>query len=144
MDQWLHNHRNLFDVIANACPNIRSSYWRMQISRHWCSPEFHSLLLTIAWFTPKHDQLRSCTILDFVNSWTVVNLLPSGRKLALTPKAMGDQHQKCRIGQVIKVTCDRTTVDLRALGPRISFASLSAWTRALAVSMSCVEQTSNN
>ena len=31
---------------------------------------------------------------------------------------------------MIRVTCDRTTTDVRARDPRMSFVSLSAWTRA--------------
>ena len=38
--------------------------------------------------------------------------------------------KKCITGQVIRLTCDRTTTDLRARDPRTQFVSLSAKTQA--------------
>ena len=35
-------------------------------------------------------------------------------------------YKKCIIGQLIRVTCDRSTTDLRAHDPRTPFISLSA------------------
>ena len=35
-------------------------------------------------------------------------------------------YKKCTIGQVIRVTCDRTTTDLRAYDPHTPFVSVSA------------------
>ena len=72
-------------------------------------------------------------MLDFLDLWAVVKLLSSDRNLAFTSMSGSDWHtskQKCIIGQVIRVTCDRTTTDLRARDPRTPSVSLSALTRA--------------
>ena len=58
-----------------------------------------------------------------------VKLLSSDRKLAFTsmPGAFDIRiNKKCIIGQLIRVTCDRTTTDMRAHVPRTPFDSLSS------------------
>ena len=82
---------------------------------------------------PNRDQLKTDLRveknLDILDSWAVVKLLLSDRKLAFTSMSGATDirvNKKCIIGQVIRVACDRTTTNLRARDPRTPFLSQSA------------------
>ena len=120
-------HYNIFTVVVGDV-NFKINSLQLQ---NWFLSKGDSLrAVANARFTPNRDQLRAdLRVEKFWISWTVVKLLSTDRKLAVTSKSGATDirvNKKCIICPVIRVTCDRTTTDLRARDPRTPFLSLSA------------------
>ena len=100
-----------------------------------CSSVFPSV--ANARFTPNRDQLwTDLRVEKFWISWTREQSLNfygqiASERLHRCRGATDIRVNKmCMIGQIIRVTCDRTMADLRDRDPRTPFVSLSAYTRA--------------
>ena len=94
--------------------------WILTITRAYSL--YKSTSSTIAFnarFPANRDQLRTDlrlkTILDFLDLWAVIKLLSSKCKLMFISMSRSNWYtskKKCIIGQVIRVTCDRTMTGL--------------------------------